>query len=341
VSRSASVRAFVLSARRRWLAARWVENALAGGAAACLALAAAALSGATPGSEGRAAAAGLCGVLAALTLAAERRRSVRCFAQSLDQWLGEAGALATAFECEERAGAGPLAALHVARTASRLDRSRLRAAVSPPSPVFLAALAVAAALAALASELGQMSMGRPSPAVLAGAALSRVTDLAARGEGLAPAEIEQALRDAAGLVDLEAASPAERAQTEEALELLLAGRNLGAGSRSAARDLLERLRQTAAGPARGSGSGAGPAGAGPAGSGEPPVAAGPPGRTMSGPPEATSSVPATRPSPVPAPSAAAAGPPAGRWWPRRHAAVVSGYVERTRAALERVQVEQR
>jgi hypothetical protein len=317
VSRAASVRALVLAARRRWLAARWCESALTGGAAAGLALACAVWSGASLRAPGSIAAGALCAALAALTLAGERRRSPRELARRLDRRLGEGGALLTAFELELEGRGEGVAGLHLARTRARLDRRRLLAAVSPPSAAFLAALALGAALAALAGERaggGRGHAGAAQPA--AGAALARLGALAEQPTSASEQELAEALARLEALADLAEVPRDAREQAQRALGTLLEQGALAPTLERRARALSERL----------GGSDAAATGVAASGSRELALAGEPPERTMSGPPEESHVLEPPPTSPAPA--------PAGRWWPRRHDAVVAGYLERTRATAE-------
>ena len=173
--------------------------------------------------------------------------------------------------------------------------------------------------------------GPATAAARAGAALARVSALAAEPAAVAGGELERALAAVDALEDLRAADPAEREQAGQALEdLLSAGTIAGTEAEGLARALLERLgpaaRALPAGGAGGAGAGA------PAGSGEPALAGEPAGRTMSGLPQETP-VPPTPTSAAPVAPVPAPGGPAGRWWPRRHDAVVAGYLQARRAAL--------
>jgi len=340
VTRSTSVRALVLAARRRWLAARWLEHALLGGAVAGGTLATAILSGAAPTSMGAVLVAALCGALAALTLACERRRSPRAFARRLDERLAEEGALATAFECEGRSQAGAVAALHAARTAARLDPARVRSALPPASPVFLAALALGAGLAALAIERDAAPVGSDVVATRAGSALARVAALASQPADAPTEELADALWTAAAVGELEAAPTEERERAALALESLLTGpgQGLEGEAERVAQALLDRLRSGPGGDPGGAGATARTQGGG--GSEGPALAAAPLGRTMSDQLEEPPLSP-TRPPVVLPPDIGAAAAPSGRWWPRRHDAVVAGYVQRTRAALGAAQSEGR
>ena len=347
--RADSVRGAVLAARRRWLLARWAESGLLGLGVAGASLAAASLSGAAPLSRGALQAAALCAVLAALTLAVERRRSPQEFARRLDDRLGEGGALLTAFECESRDAGGDLAGLLVRGVVARLAPARLAATRTPLSPAFVALALLGATLAALAVDRAPAEPGGPTAAGRARAVLGRIAELAQDPRALDHLDqdaLARALQDLERLGDADLAAAPQVGAAAAALEVLVApaeprpsssGR-LDARTDALAQAALDRLRRGVGTPAGGAGRGPEPAGRG---SDEPALAGAAPGRTMSGSPEE----PALPPTPAPIPAApgdpALAPAPAGRWWSRRHDAVIAAYVERTRAALEARQAGQR
>lgn len=330
---AASLRSSVRSAYRRARLMRGVEHALAGGAAASLALAAAAFSGNAEASAGALAVAALCGALAFWTLELERRDSPAEFARQLDFEASAGGALATAVECEADASSSPVARLHAQRVAARYSADDLRACVPLPSPAFAALFLCGAALASLAHERS------PAPGTSSGPALASAQrrapiqagipeDGARQGETEARAQSASAA--AAGAVPSAGEAVPE---TESSLQLhepaAAGGAEPTTSAASAQGDPSSGAAAGSGGDARGSSSAN--ADASPSSqaraltptSGE---------STMSGPPPETGMPPTLHADPrsTGAPHAAA---PIGRWWPRRHDAVVALYVERTRAAL--------
>jgi hypothetical protein len=302
------LRAQVRTRRRRWLAARALEAALIGGGAAAAALAAQRLSGPAPAAAAAAAAA-LCAVLAAAACLRERRLDERDYTRALDARVGAQGALVTACEAERRGDVDPLAALLGARTAEGLARSRWHGAAQPPSP--LAAAALLGGLALLAA------VGRPAPAAPWSAVEALLGELEGRAAAgsLSGGELERALEHLEGALDAARPAPALRREAERRHE-----------------DLLVRLERRAGDPG-GAGAGAASAGDGSSGGGaggqsgssQAPLAAGGGDRTMSRPDPGGTMRPQSSQAPA---DLDRADPVAAPTWPRRHDAVVAGYLER-------------
>lgn len=303
---SAGLRALVLARRRRWLAARVLEAVLGAGGVAAATLAAQRLSGPA---DARAAgiAAALCAALAAGALLRERWRDESSYTRRLDARLGARGALVTACEFERRHAGDPFGELLSERTRRALDAGRWEGAASPPSPLALAALlgglAVFAAVAAPQPSAGPVSVG---------AALG---DLEALSRGAAPADVERALERLDGALAIAELAPGTERDVlrrrASALQRLAAS---SAGSGAAERP-----------GGVGSEGSAAPGGAEGAGSGQATLAAGTGDRTMSRPDGPQPMLP-DRTEPHDAERGAALPRPAP--WPRRHDAVVAGYLER-------------
>ncbi len=354
MSAPSPVRARVLAARRGFLVWRGLESALAGCCVTGAGIAVAALSGAPPLWTASLAAAALAGVLAALTLTLERWPGGLAFARTLDQRLGADGALLTAFECEASGSAEPLARLLEARVAAHINRARLSAALAPPSLVFVALALFGAALGAIAVQRSA-APASPGPA-RAGArgVLARVSALATPASAAPRAEVAAILAEVALLTTAEdvprSVVEGALAALEELAEELQAASPGGDGQAGmlaiiAAADLKlrELLDAAAAGAGQASARGGIPARADRSG-GEPSLVGSAPGSTMSA-PRVHAGMPqdpaAARPEPTPPEASPIPGSLAGRWWQPRDDAVVAGYVERTRAALEAADAERR
>jgi hypothetical protein len=334
MSNSPPVQAALRSARLRARLARGVEHLLAGGAAASVVLAAAALSGAPTDSPGALVLAGLSGALALATLAFERRESALQFARRMDARLAAAGAIATAFECEVDPEASAIARLHARRTAARFSAAQMRRAVPSPSLAFVAVLLAGAALVALARQ--------KIPQDRSGAAreLASARSLAA-GSSSSPSENARGTGAAEEPLASQASSGAPSAPggvaqpvSEGAEGMQVPGTATAGGDRgSSAEPVSQRSAagsEPAGAPRPEGGTGSSGRGAG-SGTETPALTGASGGSTMSVPPPEPG-MPSTAISQTTS-SGTPAAAPSGRWWPRRYDAVVARYVERTRAAI--------
>jgi hypothetical protein len=205
--------------------------------------------------------------------------------------------------------------------------------VRPPSPAFVAALLCGAALAALAweraPELGRAPGGEPAGArVLASG--EQAPGASEVGGSRAPSELAL---DPDGL---DPATSSRRTEVspvarDEPLQVHERGSSGGVpqGSTQPPAGTTGEPSPASGATATGSGGSSTPGTSAP-GSDERALAQAPGGSTMSGPLPEPRMLPTSEPTPS---TAAAAAAPSGRWWPRRHDAVVALYVERTRAAL--------
>ncbi|HVS18393.1 MAG TPA: hypothetical protein VMT18_07330, partial [Planctomycetota bacterium] len=220
-------------------------------------------------------------------------------------------ALATACELGRRAASDPLGGLLAERTRATLARARWRGAAAPPSPAYVAVLLGGLAFVAAIGPAREAATGATLEA-----ALGAVEGLAADAD---PAEVARALDRLESA--LAAADPAPSDMREAQRR------------RAQALERLEAVGWSQDSPGAASGAGgsgpqgaaAAPGGASGAGSGQATLAAGAGDRTMSRP----EGPPPMLPDRSTPPSAASGTPPArAAIWPRRHDAVVAGYLER-------------
>ena len=332
-------------ARRGLAAARAGECILLGASALCLTLAATAASGATLAAGDAWLVAGLCAALASRAWWIEHRRAPAQVARAIDRARHLDGALLTAWEVEARGDAVGLAlALRVTR---RIGAREALRAVLPFTAPLLALPFAAAALLALALDVGRGAESDVRLAPITGRLQSQLTGAGAveagDAAGISTAE-RHLLADLARRAQaLERAREAGDLSPEETLEEL---RSLGVAvdrarrdmpARSALRRKLEEARSTldtalaALGQGRGetadAAGGSGEAGAS-GGVGTGALAQG----MMEGPDRPVGGV--TSPS-----GAGVAGPGAGitggRWWSSEYGAIVERWVESRRRSDER------
>jgi MFS family permease len=335
-------RRLVLFARRRWTAARTVEGALLGLAAALGTSAAAALSGAAVAAPSALIAAALAGGFASATWVAEGRRDGRDIARRIDVRLERGGEFATACEVEDGA-AGSLAGALVARVTAEVGPREVRRAISPPSVAFGAAPLLAAAVLVVSLEHGPGERAAPTVRALAAALASAAGSGAEADPPEGGAPLLELASEAARLAAPESGRAA--AELRHGLEAIRAEleRRLEVGVEPT-RPELERARELAeralaelgapVRPARPDGLGGDPNArdAGGAGAGE--LAAGGGDDTMGGSPARGGSDGPEDEAPALADASADGGdaPPeagvaVGRWWDERYDAIVAPWVE--------------
>jgi hypothetical protein len=326
------IRAAVRAARRRWRLARAAECLMLAAAAAGIEIAAGALSGAAPLAPPLYAAAALAGGLCGATWWFEHRRSERDVARAIDRKLGLDGALATALEVEASAEPGSLAALLVERAARAVPSGRAAKAIAPPSPLFAAAPLIAGAALALALERSPPSEVAPPPAgtVLGGLITAREP---ARGQDKRDEALAELVSPAPALEggrevpEPRGAAPVGVPRAEPTPETLrgtepsreIESRPQGPPEPTArAGSEVHTAGDASAGARRGGESGAATSAEG--------ASTGP--GAAAGAPSPSDPAPAAG---APRPDGEERGTLAGRWWPRRHDAVVAGWVEARRA----------
>jgi hypothetical protein len=310
------VSARVRSARQRELLLLSGELAVVGFSAGVATLAAAAVGG-TPASEVQAQVlAWTVALLAGVAWRAERRTDIGSVARSMDRFFELSGAWLTAFECESKDSASPVARLLAREIAPAVSVRRFAAGAARSSALLLAAPFVSLALWTLAAEARDATaVGSvlPSPAIDGGAVRSEAARLAS-APGL-PAPLVEKLRALAA----EASALRSTPESERpAVERELASR-------------LEALRREAesSGMTR-----AGREGTmeGPDARLEPPPA----GSMVQTTPPDTASVPGSVPS-SPAnevPAGAEKGVLSPRWWPARYDPIVERWLQSERAAAD-------
>lgn len=352
-----SVGAVVRTARAGLRAARALECALFFATAGLLARAAALLSGVEGGTWGVAI---LCGALAAASWWLEHPSPLARTARALDACLHHQGALALAFELEQRGAAPGLNALEElvrARVLARLRVGKAVWALLPSLFLPLAAPAVAGLLLLLVldrrgapaeehSDLAALGAGLER-ALTAGLAAAPDLELGTRADlRLELQELRARLRAYAGLPGSSAEKTLTAGEARARLEALdrrlaeLVARDAAAPRPrlEEARAWIDALRMVLPSASRKPGSMDAPSMA--AGAAASAGAAGDrtgPGSLTDAPPDGTISrpmaQPATLPSPAPdAPSAPALGLQRGNFWPPEYDAVVERWVELSRVA---------
>ncbi|HVS09053.1 MAG TPA: hypothetical protein VMS76_04195 [Planctomycetota bacterium] len=328
------IRAAVRAARRRWRLARAAECLMLAAAAAGIQIAAGALSGAAPLAPPLLAAAALAGGLCGATWWFEHRRSERDVARAVDRKLGLDGALATALEVEAGAEPGSLAALLVERAARAVPSGRAAKAIAPPSPLFAAAPLIAGAVLALSLERSPASQvlrppaGPPLGGLIAAREPARGEDTrdGALAELVSPAP---ALEGGREVPEPRGAAPVRVPWAEPTSDPL---RGSERSRESEPRPLDPQTpepiaRADSKAPPLGDAS-PGARGGGESGAATSAEGASPGTGTAAGAASPSDPAPAAG---VPRPDDEERGTLAGRWWPRRHDAVVAGWVEARRA----------
>jgi len=341
---ASSVGAVVRTARAGLRAARLLECALFFAAGAFLARGAALTSGAENGAEdGAWSMAFLCGALAAASWWLEHPSALDATARKLDARLGHGGALALAFELEERGSARPLGLLEelvVSRVRTTLRAGAALRAVLPSFFVPLAAPVVAGLVLLLVMDRRGAGEERTGDLRALGAAVER-----ALASGLGPAagepgrkelELREAVHELCGRLEAftaASAAPGERRRAAdearaslERLDGLVAeiGRGEGRGERGeSTREARSRIDALRAALASGAGGDSGEE------TSTGPLTGAPADGTISRPMSGQGALPAPDPATTPT---TALGLQAGSFWPREYDEVVARWIELSRAA---------
>lgn len=340
-----SIAEFVDVAVRR-ARAGWIGESLALGLAAAIAVDVAALASGAPWSDPASlAASALGGVACAATWWVERRRDRLEVARSLDRRLAQDGALTTALELGEREGSDSFARVLAQRALAMLPARAVARAVPSPSPAFVAAPLIAAAVLAFAlerapstsSEVRRLA-GRAADSLSAAAEANR--DDSALAEDLR--DVAAQLRKVAERG--QAVSPELERRARE-LDHALADRLQSDPPAGAAREQLATARDATSAllaQAAGAGGVEGIAGiTAENGSSQSPdssaLARDAAARTMSGPPQRTESSRDVIATTEPSSSAphAEPGTTAGRWWPPQYDAIVARFAAAREATEQR------